>query len=102
MSLAGISPFGPIFSKELRIASRRKRNHLLRMLYLGGLLLLLLSVWSTMRLDFEYNGGVVAKMERAAQLGQSFFITFSMFCVISMGLIAPVLTSTAIGSERLA
>src|SRR5207248_2086813 len=27
---------------------------------------------------------------------------FSMFCVITMGLVGPVLTSTAVGSERLA
>jgi ABC-type transport system involved in multi-copper enzyme maturation permease subunit len=98
--LTDLSPFGPIFGKELRITARRKRNHLLRVAYLGGLLLFLLLVWS----EGYYNragGGVAERIQQQNRLGQEFFLTFSMFCSISMALIAPVLTSTAISSERL-
>lgn len=100
--ITGLSPFGPIFGKELRIASRRKRNHFLRVAYLGGLLLFMLMIYVE-NSNFYYYGqsGVAARLQQQAQLGQYFFATFSMFCISCMGLIAPVLTSTAINSERL-
>ena len=97
--LSGISPFGPIFGKELRITSRRKRNHLLRIAYLAALMLFLMMAYSTTAFREDY--GVAWRIQQQAQLGQMFFLTFSMFCVITMGLIAPVLTSTSISSERL-
>ncbi|WP_428938738.1 ABC transporter permease subunit [Fontivita pretiosa] len=102
--LAGLNPFGPIFDKELRITARRKRNHWLRVVYLGGLLLFLLMIYATTRSYGYYyggSGGVAARVQAQNQLGKNFFATFSMFCVIAMGLIAPVLTSTAISAERL-
>ncbi len=34
-------------------------------------------------------------------MGAVFFLCFSMFCIIAMGLVAPVLTATAINAERL-
>ena len=68
--------------------------HLLRIVYLGGLFLFLLLIYASMG-TITSAGGVAYRMQRQSQLGQVFFLTFSMFCVISMGLIAPVLTSTA-------
>lgn len=103
MSLAtqirGLSPFGPILGMEMRIASRRKRNHFLRIFYLATLLLILLAFWAS-NAPSQY-GGVAYRMQQQAELGQGFFATFSIFCVCCMGLIAPILTSTAINSERL-
>jgi ABC-type transport system involved in multi-copper enzyme maturation permease subunit len=100
LRLHDVSPFGPIFGKELRITARRKRNHLLRVVYLGGLLLFLLMVWSSSYYN-RVGSAVAERIQQQNRLGQEFFMTFSMFCAISMGLIAPVLTSTAISSERL-
>jgi ABC-type transport system involved in multi-copper enzyme maturation permease subunit len=97
--IGGLSPFGPIVGKELQTASRRMRNHWLRMLYLGGLLLFLLLIFVSYR-PYSY-GSNVARIQGQAELGRAFFATFSMFCVIGMGLIAPILTSTAINAERL-
>jgi ABC-type transport system involved in multi-copper enzyme maturation permease subunit len=97
--ISRLSPFGPIFEKELRVASRRKRNHLLRVLYLLGLFLLLMLAYLSMRLEGATS--VAARMERQNQLGQAFFACFGMFCAIAMGLIGPVLTCTAISAERL-
>ncbi|HEY7086679.1 MAG TPA: ABC transporter permease subunit [Tepidisphaeraceae bacterium] len=100
--LSDISPFGPIFGKELRITARRKRNHLLRVVYLGGLLLFLLMVWAGNEMPFNNAGqGVAFRIQQQNRLGQEFFATFSLFCAAAMGLISPVLTSTAISSERL-
>src|SRR5439155_17236903 len=48
----------------------------------------------------EYNGGVAARAQQQEQLGWMFFLCFAMFCVIAMGLIGAVVTSTAINLER--
>src|SRR4029079_12026662 len=100
MHISGLSPFGPIFGKELRCASRRKRNYLLRVAYLGALLLFLLFAYAITRESYGPRGPSV-RMQQQEQLGQLFFMFFSMFCVCAMGLIGPVLTSTAINEERL-
>jgi ABC-type transport system involved in multi-copper enzyme maturation permease subunit len=97
--ISKLNPFGPIFEKELRVASRRKRNHLLRVLYLLALFLILMFAYLTMR-ERGYTS-VAVRMERQNQLGQVFFACFGMFCAIAMGLIGPVLTCTAISAERL-
>lgn len=98
LTRAAWSPFGPIFAKELRVTARRKRSYVLRVFYLAALLLsLLLAYASTDR----YGGGIAAQVQQQAQLGFSFFFGFSLFCVIAMCAICPVLTSTAISSERL-
>src|SRR3954468_10157341 len=100
LKLADLSPFGPIFGKELRTTARRKRNHALRVAYLGMLLLFLLLVYTSS--SSSNVGGVAYRIQQQNELGQQFFAMFSMFCVIAMGLIGPVLTSTAINAERLA
>jgi ABC-type transport system involved in multi-copper enzyme maturation permease subunit len=97
--ISKLSPFGPIFEKELRVASRRKRNHLLRVLFLLVLFLILMLAYLSMRPGMSLS--VAARMERQNQLGQVFFACFGMFCAISMGLIGPVLTCTAVSTERL-
>jgi ABC-type transport system involved in multi-copper enzyme maturation permease subunit len=101
MHVSGLSPFGPIFGKELRSASRRKRNYLLRVCYLGALLLFLLLAYSITQENYGGPRGPSARMQQQEQLGQLFFAFFSMFCVCAMALIGPVLTSTAINEERL-
>ncbi len=93
-----VNPFGAIFTKELRVTSRRRRSYVLRVAYLGALLLALLATFSSTRHAF---GGVAARVQEQALMGALFFFCFSLFCVIAMGLIAPVLTATAINSERL-
>lgn len=99
LSLASrLSPFGPIFTKELRTTSRRKRNYFLRVIYLGALLLFLLAVHAGSSSSY---GGAAMRAQQQAQLGEAFFICFTMFSVLAMALIAPVVTSTAISGERM-
>jgi ABC-type transport system involved in multi-copper enzyme maturation permease subunit len=96
----GLSPLGPIFGKELRVAARRRRNYVLRVAYLGGLLLFLLLAWSITH-SFRFGATSVAgRAQQQQQLGFYFFAFFSMFCGGTMALIGPVLTSTAINGER--
>lgn len=97
--LSGMNPFGPILEKEIRVSARRKRTYLLRVGYLGFLLLLLFMVYSA-TID-ERGAGAAMSSQRTTELGIGFFMCFSMFSIWAMGIIGPVLTSTAIGSERM-
>jgi ABC-type transport system involved in multi-copper enzyme maturation permease subunit len=92
-----LSPLGPIFSKELRVTARRKRTYLLRFIYLGLLLLVLLAAFAPQRMPES----AVARANRLAELGYNFFIAFAWFTLMAMVLAGPVLTSTAISAERL-
>ena len=100
--LLGLSPFGPIFALELRSMARRKRSYLLRVVYLGVLLLCLLLAYSLFTdVTGRGAGGVVQQAQRQAEMGHVFFVIFAFFSIIAMALIAPVLTCNAIGGERL-
>jgi ABC-type transport system involved in multi-copper enzyme maturation permease subunit len=98
--LPDVSPFGPIFGKELRATARRKRSYALRVLYLGALLLALLVAWSTTSNQVYFNS-VAAQAQAQAQMGQMFFAFFCVFSATAMAVLGPVLTSTAISAERL-
>lgn len=101
-AISGLNPFGPIFDKELRTTARRKRTYILRVFYLSSLLLFLLFVYVEAGFMRSYYGNSVAgRQMQQNRLAQEFFGTFAMFSVIAMGVIAPVLTATAISSERL-
>src|SRR4051794_19030306 len=97
--VSAVSPFGPIFGKELRTTARRKRSYALRVGYLALLLLTLMIAYAA---TGRSSGGLVERAQQQAELGAIFFAVFSIFCLGAMTLIGPVLTSTAIGSERLA
>ena len=100
--LRHLSPFGPIFAKELRITARRKRTYWLRFLYLGALLLALLFFYQVeMHPRLNSGNSVAARAEGLAEMGAVFFAVFGFFTLTAMLLIAPILTCTAINSERL-
>ena len=103
MRLSALSPFGPIFAKELRTTARRKRTYLLRFLYLVILLVVLWGIYIEVDpgRDYDYDGSVAHRAQKTAELGAAFFGGFSMFCVIGMALIAPILTATSINAERM-
>lgn len=101
-TLRAIWPLGPIFGKELRQMARRKRSYILRFCYLGVLLATLTFTWLIFRDSYSYYGsGIAVQAQRQGEMGQVFFGVFAMFSVIAMHFTGPILTSTAIGSERL-
>src|SRR2546423_5763821 len=98
-SLSAISPFGPIFGKELRTTARRKRTYWLRFLYLLALFLVLLGVYSGASRG-RASASVSERAQQEAELGGYFFMAFAMFSIFALGLISPILTATAVSSER--
>src|SRR3954466_2963292 len=99
--LRSISPLGPIFGKELRSTSRRKRTYYLRFFYIAALLLVMLLCYSITASEFRQAGSAARRAQKLAEMGAVFFIAFSFFSLIAMAIAGPVLTATAINSERL-
>ena len=98
--VTGLSPFGPVFGKELRTTARRKRSYLLRVLYLAGLLLAMLTAWAETSSRNAF-GSVAARTQAQSELGRNFFMSFCVFSVVAMAALGPVLTCTAVSAERL-
>ncbi len=100
-ALSALSPFGPIFGKELRVTARRKRTYFLRFFYLLALLLVLLAVYTSTSYRNADAMSVAERAQQDAELGNMFFIAFSIFSIYALPIISPILTATSISSERL-
>ena len=87
---------GPIFDKELRVSSRRRRNYVLRFAYMGLLTIFLVLIWLE---EVRYGGSAVYQASRMAGAGQSIimFIVWFQFCVTQ--LVAIIMLSTSISDE---
>ena len=87
---------GPIFDKELRVSSRRRRNYSLRVAYLALLVIFLSLFWQQ---ALRYSGSSLYQTSKMAEVGQSIvaFIVWFQFCTLQ--LITVVMLSTAISDE---
>jgi len=88
---------GPIFDKELRVSSRRRRNYLLRFVYLVVLILFLSLMWTTTVRSTSSTG--LYAVSRMAEAGKGIiaFIVWFEFCAIQI--IAVIALSTSISDE---
>ena len=89
--------FGPIFAKELRVSSRRKRNYITRFAYLVFLTGFLSVIWLD-AVDFTVSSGTHVA-SRLAQAGKQIIVTLVWFQFYATQLIAVVMLSTAISDE---
>ncbi|MBN2588518.1 MAG: ABC transporter permease subunit [Sedimentisphaerales bacterium] len=93
------SPFwllGPIFDKELRVSSRRKRNYVLRFMYIALLSTILFFVWASI---VHISGNNLFQASRMALIGQEIimFIVWFQFCATQI--ITIIMLSTSISDE---
>jgi ABC-type transport system involved in multi-copper enzyme maturation permease subunit len=89
---------GPIFYKELRISSRRKRNYFLRFAYLVSLTVFIAFVWLiTVKIGGAQS--FVYKISRMSETGKYITTTIIWFQFIAIQLIAIVMLSNAISDE---
>ncbi|HCO95672.1 MAG TPA: hypothetical protein DIU00_17290 [Phycisphaerales bacterium] len=89
---------GPIFDKELRVSSRRKRNYFLRVAYIWLLTAFIGLAWIFM----AKQGGSASKVyqiSRMSETGKYVTITIVWFQFIAIQLAAIVMLSTAISDE---
>ncbi len=90
--------FGPIFDKELRVASRRRRNYFLRSGYVILLSFFILSVWYSI-IGIRSSGTSLYQVSRFSQLGRGVIISFVWFQFVVAQLIAIVMLSSSISDE---
>jgi ABC-type transport system involved in multi-copper enzyme maturation permease subunit len=89
---------GPIFDKELRVSSRRRRNYVLRSAYLLVLIILVAGAWS---IAFLRSSGtsVAWQVSRTAEIGRSLIITITWFQFLTAQILAAVMLSNSISDE---
>jgi ABC-type transport system involved in multi-copper enzyme maturation permease subunit len=87
---------GPIFGKELRVASRRRRQYTLRFLYILALTVFVGVVWLSV---VQYEGNASFVQSRMAAAGQRIVTTIVFFQFFAMQILAVVLLSSAVSDE---
>ncbi len=87
---------GPILDKELRVSSRRRRNYVLRFVYLGILVVFVALVWSTI---VNFRGGGLYGVSRMAEAGKWIITQIVWFQFLALQVVALVMLSTAISDE---
>ena len=87
---------GPIFDKEMRVSSRRRRNYVLRFLYIGFFTFLAASVWLN---DIVNSASSVYQASRMSAAGQMIVGAILWFQFLSAQVIAVVMLSTSISDE---
>jgi ABC-type transport system involved in multi-copper enzyme maturation permease subunit len=90
---------GPIFGKELRVASRRRRNYVLRSLYLLLFSLFLAPVWVNSMVMVYQQENIALYASRMAEAGRWITLTIVWFQFCAIQLVALVILSTAISDE---
>ncbi len=89
---------GPIFDKELRVSSRRRRNYVLRSAYLLVLVVLVAAAWSIALL--KGSGKSVAwQVSRMAEVGRSLVLMITWFQFLTAQVLAAVMLSNSISDE---
>ena len=91
-----IRPFGPIFDKELRVSSRRKRNYTLRLIYVLLLTFFIAIVWLSV---VKSEGSSAYQKSRLALAGKTIVTTIVTFQFIATQIIAVIMLSTSISDE---
>ncbi len=90
--------FGPIFDKELRVSSRRRRNYLLRFVYILSLSIFILFAWYSI-LGIRSSGSSVFLVSRLSQAGRQIISTIVWFQFIAAQVISIVMLSSSVSDE---
>ncbi|MCP4450144.1 MAG: ABC transporter permease subunit, partial [Planctomycetes bacterium] len=87
---------GPIFGKELRVSSRRRRHYVIRSVYIGVLAVMMAMTWAQMG---RYNQRSAYQTGQLIELGRVtvLLVTWSQFILCQI--VAGVMLSTAISDE---
>jgi len=90
---------GPIFDKELRIASRRKITYIFRSLYLAAVIGLLALFWIEATRSLSYTRSAAAVISRMSEVGMMLTAIVAWTQFIAAQIAAGILLSTAISDE---
>ncbi|MHC4583928.1 MAG: ABC transporter permease, partial [Planctomycetota bacterium] len=87
---------GPIFDKELRVSSRRRRNYVLRFVYLILLMIFIVIAWIN---EVEYRGPVIHLRSRMAEAGKMIIAAIIWFQFYAIQFVALIILSNSISDE---
>ena len=88
-------PAGPVFGKELRISSRRRRSYVLRSAYVLLLTVFVILVWLA-NIRGVSGANAIARM---SETGKVIIVTIAWVQFFALQLVAVVILSTAISEE---
>lgn len=92
---------GPIFRVELVAAARRRRYFLLRLVYGLLILLVLWSAYNSRSVMWQYSTqSNHTSIQAAAELANSFFISFTWLQMLTVCALGPALAAGTIATER--
>ena len=86
---------GPIFAKELRVSSRRRRTYVIRVAYVAAMMLFLAIAWA----NVVGSGGISYQACRQSDVGRSVVVAVLTAQLIAACVLAAVSASTAIDEE---
>ena len=89
---------GPIFTKELLVSSRRKRNYFIRFTYPVALTFFVAAVWAGAN-NFKGSSPTVFQVARLARVGIEITTIVIWFQFIIVQILAIIMLSTAISDE---
>ena len=89
---------GPIFDKELRVSSRRKRHYAVRFAYIVLLTVAMVLIWLE-EVRYGNSGRVAYRVSRMARAGMYIVIAIAWFQFVATQIVAGVMLSTAISDE---
>jgi len=89
---------GPIFDKELRVCSRRRRSYVLRCAYIAALCVFIVYAWYSI-LGARSSGSAVFQVSRFSQIGRTVIASIVWFQFVVAQLIAVVMLSSSISDE---
>jgi ABC-type transport system involved in multi-copper enzyme maturation permease subunit len=87
---------GPIFDKELRVSSRRRRSYSLRSFYILALTVFVAVVWTSV---VDVQGNATVQQAHMAEAGKWIISTIVVFQFIAMQLLAVIMLSNAVSDE---
>ncbi|MHC4628124.1 MAG: ABC transporter permease subunit, partial [Planctomycetota bacterium] len=89
---------GPIFDKELRVSSRRRRNYFLRFAYVAVLGIFILSVWYSV-FSVQGSNSPLYTASRLSSVARQVISAIVWFQFISAQLVAVVMLGSSISDE---
>ena len=92
-----IQLFGPIFDKELRVSSRRRKYYVLRSVYIAFLTIFLILAW--LEAVRYVSSSSLYLTSRMANAGKTIVVTIVWFQFIVTQFIAVIMLSTSISDE---
>lgn len=90
---------GPVFDKELRVSSRRRRNYVLRFIYLAALTAFVALIWMETIGRYQRYSDPNYQIQRMSEAGKAIILLIVWFQFVGAQVLAVIMLSNAISDE---